>query len=518
MKLGLVPLAAVLAASALLAGCGGGSSSGSDPASVAPPGSPLFLEAVIRPQGELKSNVEALAKNVAGIEDPGALIVSKLETSLSEQGEKISYARDIEPWLGEMAGIFFERYDGSNFSGLGAIVQSTDTAATQEFVNKLAKSSKTPVKSASFKGVGYKVDGADGISVGVIGDFLVFGEDEQAFRNAIEASQGESLADGSRYSSAISAEPSESLLNVYADVGGLIEQAGTPTSSRTLQVLKAIGFDPSKATAVASVVPGSDQAEIELSTNAGGVDTSRGPATGLLGSLPSGSLAAFAASGFGAQLKKAIDGIDASGIPPSVAPHQLKSTLAQAGINLDKIAASIGDVGLFAEGTSRKNLSGALVLTTKNSAEATETVADIGLLLRNAGVAGLTAVSGRASGFSVRSTQLGPNPVVVATEGSRIAVGYGLAAALKGLQSGGSASTLADSATYKEAIESLGTTPISGFVDGPNALRLAESLGLAADPKFQIARPYISRIRFLALGSGEQNNLATTKLIAGFGG
>ncbi len=196
-------------------------------------------------------------------------------------------------------------------------------------------------------------------------------------------------------------------------------------------------------------------------------------------------------------------------------PHKLKSTLKQAGVDLDKIAGSIGDAGLFVEGTSMKSLDGALVLTMSDANTATRTVANVGLFLRHAGVPGVTAVSGQASGFSVRSGQLGRNPVVVVAKGDRVAIGYGLAAALQGLSPGGAGTTLADSSTYKAAVDSLGDTPISGFVDGPGALRLAEALG-ASGPKFEAAKPYLSKVRFLALGAGKQGDLATTKVIVGF--
>ena len=515
MKARLVLLLAAIAAVAAIAGCGGGSSSPS-PATVAPPGSPLYVEAVVRPKGELQSNAEALSKNVAGIADPGAAIVSKLEAALAEHGEKVSYAKDIEPWLGEKAGIFFEHYDGANFSGLGAVVQSTDTGASEEFVEKLAGSSKTPVRSASYKGVDYKVDSSNGTSIGVVGDFLVFGQEEQAFKDAVNASQGESLADAGRYSSAIAAEPSESLVSVYADVGSLIKQGGSSVSEQDLQVLKSLGLDLGDATAVASVVPSSDHLEVDLSTNAAGAGSSTGSAASLLGSLPSGSLAAFAASGFGAQLKKAIDGLDASGIPPSLPPHQLKATMAQAGIDLDKIAGSIEDAGVFAEGASRSSLGGALVLSTKSSGEAGETVAKVGLLLRSAGTPGVTAVTGKASGFSVHSPELGSKPLVVATEGDRIAIGYGLPATLRGL-SPESGQTLSGAPGYKEAVAALGGTPISGFVDGPAALRLAESLVPPSEQGFQEAKPYLAKIAYVAVGRGSSGELATAKLIVGFG-
>ncbi len=503
---------AVVAAFAF-AGCGGGGGSSSDPASVAPPGAPLFVEASVHPQGELKTNVETLVKNVAGIDDPGGLIVSKLDSALAESGDNLSYARDIEPWLGEKAAIFFEHYDGNNFTGVGGIVQTTDASASQNLIDKLGKSGG--VKDASYKGVDYKVKSSDGSALGVVGDFLVLGEDEKTFKDAVDASQGDSLAEDDRYSSAVSARPSGSLADVYANIGGLIEQSGASVSPQALGVFKALGLDLGDATALASVVPGSDRMEVDLSTNVGGDNAPAGSAADLLGSFPAGSFAAFAASGFGEQLKQAIDQIDESGLPPQVPPHRLKSTLQQAGVDLDKIASSIGDAGLFAGGTDMRNLGGALVLTMSDANAATDTVANVGMFLRRAGTPGVTAVSGKASGFSVRSTQLGRSPVVVVAKGDRIAIGYGLGPALQVLALGGSGATLAGSATYKAAVDSLGSTPISGFVDGPSALRLAEALG-ASGPKFEAAKPYLSKVRFLALGTGKQGDLATTKVIVGF--
>ena len=133
-----------------------------------------------------------------------------------------------------------------------------------------------------------------------------------------------------------------------------------------------------------------------------------------------------------------------------------------------------------------------------------------------------TGVAGRDGGERARraasrsaAADLGAKPLVVVAKGDRIAIGYGLAAALQGLSSAGAGTTLADSSTYKAAVDSLGGTPISGFVDGPGALRLAEALG-ASGPKFEAAKPYLSKVHFLALGAGKEGDLATTKLIVGF--
>src|SRR6185436_11948008 len=99
-----------IAGAILLAGCGGGGGGGgttADPATLAPADAPLFVEATLRPEGELKSNIESLAENVAGISDPGSLIIDRLNISLADANtdEKLTYEDDIEPWLGEKAGI-----------------------------------------------------------------------------------------------------------------------------------------------------------------------------------------------------------------------------------------------------------------------------------------------------------------------------------------------------------------------------------------------------------------------------
>ena len=61
MKSRLVPIAAAAAAVLAFAatGCGGGSdSSGGDPATLVPAQTPFYVEASVRPQGELKTNVD----------------------------------------------------------------------------------------------------------------------------------------------------------------------------------------------------------------------------------------------------------------------------------------------------------------------------------------------------------------------------------------------------------------------------------------------------------------------------
>jgi hypothetical protein len=516
MKARLLFLVAAATAALAVAGCGGSSGSSSNPATLAPPKSPLFIEATVQPEGELKTNIESLAKSLGGVDDLGGLIVSELEKSASSSGEELDFEKEVEPWLGEKGGVSFQRYDGSNFSGYGVAIEVTDSGAAQSFIDEKAKEGNEPIKDGSYEGVDFKVESESGTTIGVVGDFLAVAEDEAAFKGMVDASNGESLADEDSFSSTISAAPSGSAANVFVDIGGLVEASGGTIDAETQQFLDSAGIDPANATAVASLIPGSEQVEIDFSSDVTGKNPPSGDASSTLGSLPGDSVAAVASADFGARLGEAVDDIDAQGIEGQIPPHKFKSTLEEAGIDLEKITSSIGDLGFFVEGNSARSAAGAVVLETKGAGEATNTVSNLGLLLRATGTPGVTAIGGKATGFSIRENEIGPLPIVVAAAGERIAIAYGLPAAAKALavNSGG---TLSDSPTYKEAVAALGSTPITGFADGPAALHLAAALVPSGEEGFLAAKPYLTKVDYVAIGSGASGDLATAKLIAGIG-
>jgi Protein of unknown function (DUF3352) len=512
-RLALPALAALLAV-VVFAGCSGSDSSSSDLAGFAAPGSLVYIEGTLQPSGALKSNVDSLAKSIGGIDDLGSFIVSKLEDSARGDGEPFDYAKEVEPWLGERASVVFKGLKDGKLTEPVVVVESTDVAATEEFVDKQAKQSKVPYREASYQGIDFKVGGSNGSAIGVVDEALVMAEDgESGFKAAVDASKGESLADEARFEDAISAASDGSLADAYVDVGGLIDASGNGIDPQAQEILKNAGIDPSEATAVASVVPGSAQVEIDLSSDLGGEEAPSGDASALIGSLPADSFAAFGTAGFGDQVKEEIDELDASGIPGQVPPNQLKSSLSAIGIDLDKIAISLEDAAVFARGSSKSSLGGALVLTS-DSSEAAKTVANLGVLLRRTGAPGVTAVTGGgASGFSIRSQKLGKKPLVAVAKGERVSIGYGLAPALQGLAAEGE--TLSDVASYKAAVSALGDTPISGFVDGAGALGLAEALVPPSETGFQEAKRYLKSIEYIAIGRGSNGDLATAKLIVG---
>lgn len=504
----------------LVVGCGGGgsgnsSSGGAELANLASPGSLVFVEGQLQPQGELKHNVDSVAKSFTGGEGLGQFIISELESAARAEGESLDFAKEVEPWLGEEGGVAFEHLEGGELSEPLIAIETTDPTSAQAFIDKRSKQGKSPSKNVSYEGVEFEVGGSEDNAVGLIGETVVLAQSEKEFKAAIDASKGESLGGEDRFQNAIANASDGSFANVYVDIGGIIAQSeNDETAAQAKGVLQSAGIDPSEATAVASIIPQSNQIVVDLSSELDGQEAPAGDASELLGSLPASSFAAFSTSEFSKQLKEAIDNLDEEGAPPDLKPGELKSSLEQAGINLDKIADSLEEAAVFAEGSSRSSLSGAMVVTSKSS-EAADAVASLGTLLRGARVPGITAVSGKASGFSI-SGQLGGKPIVVVAKDKRIAIGYGLAPALAVLN-GGSGATLSSTPGYKSAVSALGKTPISAYVDGPAALRLAEALVPRSKTDFWKAVPYLKKITYIGVGRGASDEVATATLIAGIG-
>jgi uncharacterized protein DUF3352 len=511
-RLAFPALAAV--AAAVLAGCGsGGSGSSSALAGLAPPDSLVFVEGKVRPTGSLKSNVDSIAQKVAGVEDLGQLVVEKLEQSAREDGEAVDFEKEVEPWLGEEAAVALKSFEHGDTSQPLVIVETTDEAAARNFVEGQAAQSKVPYKEGSYEGIDFEVGGKEGNAVGVVGEFLVIANDEAAFKEAVDASNGESLAGDSRFSETMDQASEGSLADAYVAVGRLLEKSDNKTSPVAAKIFEKLGIDLSEAAFVASVVPSADRVEIDVTGKASEWAPRGGDASGLLASLPPRSFAAFAGTGVGERLKDLVGAIDEEGIPGQLEPHQLKSAASQIGIDLGKLASSLEDEAAFAEGTDKASLGGAFLVTT-NSKEAVEAIGTLGKLVRSAGAPGVTALGGKVSGFSIRSPKLGHEPLVVAATEKRVAIGYGLAQTLRAIE-GSAGATLGDQPGYKEAASALGSTPISGYVSGPGALTLAEALVPRKETGFWEATRYLKHIGYVAIGSEGEGEWGTMKLIVG---
>jgi len=506
----LLAAAAALAISAC--GGGGGEVSSDDPASLAPADAPIYVQGTIRPHGATKTNVEALASTISGFGDPTAQLTALLDRSLNDtpnlSGKHLSFAKDIDPWLGDRAGVFVEGLSGN--PPAAGIVQSTDTRATKQFIDDTKQKGD---KDRSYKGVDYLVDGTDGTAAGVVGDFLVVGN-EQAFKDAVDVSKGgDSLGDQSDFTNAVDQAPSGSLADVYVGLQQVSDtlRAQDPANAKSLEA--SIG-DTSGKTVLGSLVPAKDSLELDLATNAN-QNFQLSDLSKLIETFPSDSFVAVGIPNLGATVSKTIDQLEKAGVS-GISKAAIDQQLSSAGLSLDDITSALGDLGVFVEGTDKASLQGAGVITSHSSSNVKNLIGILSSLATASGQPGISRAQ-VGNGFRVTDPQqIGRQSLTVTSSGAKIVIGYGDQATKQALSSGGG--TLADDPTYKQAVAALGGNGLSGFVSLAKVFQLADALGAIRDPGYQQARPYLNRLSYAAIGSGKSGDFSTSKVIVGVHG
>jgi hypothetical protein len=514
----VLPLIALVGA-ALLAGCGGGSGSsggGGDPASLAPQDAPVFVEANLAPDSAESEDLNELVNTAVGIENIGEYITEELEKSALGEGEKFNFEEEVEPWLGEKVGIALNEFDGTDFTGTTLALEVTDTGEAEAFVEKRVQEGNEEAEEGEVEGDKYYVTEDQESVIGVIGNYFAVAETKPLYEKLVKIDkEGKGgLDESTKFTDAMDAAESEGLAHVYVDIGGLIEKAGSQIPPETETFFDLTGIEPREATAVATLKAHSEQIELDLATNVTKAGTQVGDASALLESLPATALAGFASPEFGKSFGESINELDKQGIPGQIPPGELKSGLASAGINLEAIAESFGDLGGFVEGSSASNIGGAIVVETKGADEARNTVSNIGLLLRSAQTPGVTALSGNLTGFSVRSAELGKQPLVVAASGEKLVIAYGTKGAAQALRS--QAKTLGSTPDFEAAKGALGSTPIGLFVDGGPALKLVKAMiSPEEQAEFAQAEPFVEKIAYIGSGTESDGSTTTAKVIIG---
>jgi hypothetical protein len=509
----LLAIAATLVAALAVAGCGGGSSSGGgggEPAEFAAPGSVVYIEANLSPEAKVSEEMNELTQKVFGVDGVGQFVGEELEKLAVEDNEKLDFDEEVAPWVGEKAGLFLKEAHGDNFTGGGFVIETTNSGEAEEFLEKLAKGGKEKEEEGEFEGDRYWVNG-DGSTVGVIGDYLAYGETKAYFEEMVENSEGgEGLSESEKFKTAMEAAPEEGVGRVYVDLGAAIQSVDAETKA----FFSLIQIEPQKASLVGTIIPGSEQVELDVTTDLGKGTVQSGDASKLLESMPATAVLGFATPDFGKSFGEGIHGFSETGVPGQFEPGELEAALEQIGINTESLGESLGDAGGFVEGTGIGNVGGAMVIETENAAEAKQLIGAIGLVLQATGTEGVTATNGEITGFSVRSKKLGHQPLIVGSAGEKIVIAYGPKAAARVLKS--STETLGTTADFEAAKGALGSTPISLFIEGRPGLELLEEvLSPEEAEKLAKARPYLEKISYAAVGSEKKGQTTTAKVIVG---
>jgi hypothetical protein len=503
-----------IAAALAVAGCGGGGGGGGEPAGVVPKTAPIYLQADLAPDGDTSAALNEVAQTVLGIDNVGEFVAEELEKAAIGDEEELDFEGEIEPWLGEKAGLYLAGYDGDDFHGVGMALETTDSEEAEDFLEKRVESGGDEVEKGEVDGHRYYEDPDEESVIGMIGDYVAFSESTNGFKEMVEAFEGEGLNESDRFKEAMVGAPDEGIGSVYVDIGGLIEETKSVLPPETEAFFDLAQIEPKQATAVGTVIPRTGQLELDVSSNLGRSAPRAGDATAALEALPATATLGFASAEFGKSFSEGLEEFSEQGIPGELEPGELGEAFKELGIDVKSLGESFGDLSGFVEGTDESNLGGAIVIATKDATEAKNLVADIGLLLRATETPGVTAVNGEVSGFSVRVPDLGWAPLVVGSAGEEIVIAYGPKAAAQAL--GSQAKTLGETPGFEAAKKSLGSTPMSAFIDGGPMLSLVESL-LSPEELAEIeeARPYLEKIDYLGIGAEAEGDTQTAKLIVG---
>ena len=231
---------ALAAAGLVVAGCGssGGGNEDADPAKVSPKNTLVYLSAQVRPEGDQKDAVDAIAKKVLGVDDPGKRIQTLLDESIKESDSKLTYEDDIKPWLGRRAAIIVTSLgSGQSDTQAAAILASKDNGKAQDAIDKLGDEETPKAVKREYEGVDYRF--GDNTAVGVVDDFVVAGT-ESGFKAVVDASKGDGLTDNKQYSDAAK-DAGDKLGFGFVDTKALLSALGTsgqlPGGTASLQGL-----------------------------------------------------------------------------------------------------------------------------------------------------------------------------------------------------------------------------------------------------------------------------------------
>jgi hypothetical protein len=511
LRLTLVALISALAVA--LTACGGSDSDevgdlGPDPASMVPADTPFYLEAVVRPDGDLSSDLDSALSKLLVTDDAGTKIQDLIDQGFAEEDKDLTYSADIAPWLGARAGVFLNGYSADDEEAEGAaVVAVTDADAAQSFIDKVDEQGKP----TDYKGVTLSADAKDDTAVGVDGDFLIAGS-TQGVENAIDAKDGDNFAGVDDSTTGLDEVPDNSLFSLYVDPQkaiDLVKSSGAVPADQLKQIddqLAQLGDGPIDAWGTVT------ESSFGFGAAAPATDDAADP-TDLLTTLPADAWLAFAGGDIGSQIETSIEqfksGFEAglAETAPNVAANfdPIQAFQDATGLNLEQDLAWIGDVGGFVEGTSIFGLGGGIVITTDDEQAATDAV---GKLQQAISKSRSLKVTPDQSGFSVQA-QGAPIGGQVAVDDGKVVIAAG-ADTVDDVAS--PSETLADSDTFQAAEDDLGDglTP-SFFVNFAPILDLVDSTG-QTDADVEAARPYLNALDFLIGGSKVDDD----RSVAGF--
>ena len=494
---------ATIAVSLAFAACGDdddSGSTGSGAAALVPPDALLYADAVVRPEGDQRENVESALGTVLGEDDPGAYLIDQLEQDLADDGFDGSYAEDVEPWLGERGGAFFLSFEAESDGAF--VVETTDEELARDSIEQLIQEDGE-TRPATYEGVDY-VRSDDGSAAGIVDGFAVIGS-KAGFEAAVDASAGDSLADSDEYADAVGEAAGDSLLTVYAEPRNILDvvvESGELPEQDAAGIADAMG---SAADVPVVLSVGADDSGFfaEVATKG---EAPIGGASDLIDRLPDDAWAAFALADAGTVAGPAVLGSLAQN---EVLGGVFERLQAQGG-NLAEFGESVGDVAGWFGGTNVLGARGALILEATDESAAQELLDGLRTAFSTDPRVRVSPGEAEGEAFSV-----GPSDVPIEFP---FVLRDGLLVGGLGEQSIEQVyepdTSLEDSDAYDAATEALGDEfPIGALVDFQTLVGFFEGLNTADEPDLAAALPYLARLDVFAAGASEDDGSTTVRFV-----
>jgi Protein of unknown function (DUF3352) len=499
----LITIACLSATALPVAACGNSDEAASGAAELAPAGAAFYGEATLKPEGEQKEAVDALLAKFPGGGQADDKLSELIEKGLRESNAGITFRDDIEPWLGDEAGLFASGLGpGGQIRASAALIATDDEDEAQD---ALEKSAEGKITHRTYNDVEYMVDESQGEAdaAAVFDGFVVLGN-EAGVKAAIDASKGDSrLSDNENFKNATGNAAPDRLGLIYFNspvLASTVEQSGMPLPESFKRFLE----EPFVATLDADA--DGVLFEATIPEEIGKALTFFGQGSEILTDVPADSWLALGQTDFGKLLDFYIEAFaGAAGGRDAIAQQFRAAT----GLELQRdVIDWMGDFGVFVRGTSLPTLDGALVIETSDQAASGRFIAALARLAKTQGQGDVQieplSAPGGGEGFTATGSDL-PKPAHVFQRDGRVVFAYGDAAAKDAVDA---PDKLGDSPEFTATRDSLGDYDVSFYLVMQPILQLAESAGAGNDADYQEAKPYLDAISALVGGtSGDGENL-----------
>lgn len=483
-------------------GCGGSDEdpSAGDPAASMPVRTGLYAELVVRPDGSQRADAQAFARRLLRTGQPGARLAELFEALWTGR----DFERDVEPWLGERAGVGVIGYTGRRLQTILS-VSARDPERARETLERLFPAERRHA------GETFRYDQQRGIAAAVLGGAVVTG-DREALQAAIDARANGALSQARDFLDARRSLGGDAGF-AYADPTGVLDLltgAGSADQDGALALRSIFGGSGLRPVAAGIDVEG-DVLRAEAGSLGARAPVPRGDPGGAAEGAPEGSVLALGVGESGATLEGLLRQIAQGGALGTAGIDALLDSVRQrSGLDVRAdVLPWMGDATFFLKPVAPDGpLGGALLIRSRDGRASRAAVPRLARLL---GAMGVRVRRHRGGGISAPVGWLPARLEVLATE-DRFVVGWGAGMLAQALDE---TDRLGETPVYQAAVARLesGAEP-AFFLDIP-ALVTRLDARWEADPDWRVLRPVLDAFGPLAGGARRRGKTARAVLAAG---